>query len=105
MPFVRSAAATSWSCCRIFGQPRTAAIDEVRRVLAERTGRPVFGVYVGPDVVDDDGREMPPSPGLSIVVGRRGGGCYHFATLDDVDHFVDELIVSRRGYHAVPSMA
>jgi trehalose 6-phosphate phosphatase len=86
------------------GQPRAAAIDEVRRVVAERTSRPVFSVYVGPDVVDDDARETPPGGGLSIVVGRRGGG-YHFATLDDVDGFVDELIALRSGTQRLPSMA
>jgi trehalose 6-phosphate phosphatase len=86
------------------GQPRASAIDEVRRVVETRTARQVFGVYVGPDVVDDDAREGLPHPGLSIVVGRRGGGCYHFATLEDVDSFVGELIALRSGYEPVPSM-
>jgi trehalose-phosphatase len=75
--------------------PRAGAVRAVRRCVEERHGRPVFTVYIGEDVADDDALDAAAEDGVAAVVGRRTGSSCHFDSPDAVDALIGELITAR----------
>ncbi|MBI4265905.1 MAG: trehalose-phosphatase [Acidobacteria bacterium] len=84
------------------GHAKAAAIGAIRDLLEQRHGRPVFAVYVGEDVVDDDGYEAIAGRGVAAVVGRRAGQVrYHLDSIDAVEQLVAELVAARETSRSV----
>lgn len=75
--------------------PRASAVRLVRRCVEERLGRPVFTVYIGEDVADDDALTAVAEDGVAAVVGRRRDVACHFDSPDAVDALITDLIVAR----------
>jgi hypothetical protein len=69
----------------------------VKRCVEERHHRPVFTVYVGEDVPDDDALNAAGEDGVAAVVGRRRDASDRFDSPDEVYALINELIVARSG--------
>ena len=76
---------------------RAGGVRAVRRCVKERHGRPVFTVYIGEDVADDDAMHAAAEEdgGVAAVVGRRSGASCHFDSPDAVGALIGELITAR----------
>ena len=74
---------------------RAGAVRTVRRCVEERLRRPVFTVYIGEDVADDDALSAAAEDGVAAVVGRRQDVARHLDSPDAVDALMNELIVDR----------
>ena len=76
--------------------PRARAIRWIRQHLQQRVTQPVFTVYIGEDVPDDDAVEAVTEDGISAVVGRRRrGALYHLRSPADVWQFIDLVTAAR----------
>ena len=77
------------------GCTRADAVRMVKRCVEQRHRRPVFTVYIGEDVADDDALNAVAEDGVAAVVGRRRAASHHFDSPDGVESLVGELIVAR----------
>jgi trehalose 6-phosphate phosphatase len=76
--------------------PRATAIAEVRRHLEARERKPVFTLYIGEDVPDDDALDAIEGPGLAAAVGGRAPKAqYHLRSPLEVWQLVERLAASR----------
>jgi trehalose-phosphatase len=77
-------------------RPRTTAIAELGEYLEIRENRPVFTLYVGDDVPDDDAFNAIPGAGISVAVGERAPKArFHLTSPADVWRLVERLAVAR----------
>ena len=73
-------------------RPRGTAIAGLRDHVETRVGRPVFTLYIGEDVPDDDAFDAIPGPGMSVAVGERASKArFHLASPADVWRLVERL--------------
>jgi trehalose 6-phosphate phosphatase len=78
------------------GSSRAEAVMAVRRCVEERYQRSAFTVYIGEDAVDDDAARAIGERGVAAVVGRRARVDCHLDSPDDVDAFMQEVILDRQ---------
>jgi len=78
------------------GHTKAEAITAIRDYLWRRDGRPVFTVYVGEDVIDDDAFEAVAGYGIAAAVGRRGGQArYALSSIAAVEQLLAEISDAR----------
>lgn len=78
------------------GRPKATAIAAIRDFLARREGRPVFAVYVGEDVVEDDAYDAIADHGVAAVRGRRAAHVdHHLESIEMVDQLLVRLAAAR----------
>jgi trehalose-phosphatase len=76
--------------------PRGAAIGRIRKYLWEQTARPVFTLYIGEDVPDDDAFDAVAGRGISAAVGGRARKArFHLASTSDVWRLIERLVACR----------
>jgi trehalose-phosphatase len=76
--------------------PRATAIARIRNHVWERTARPVFTVYIGEDVPDDDAFEAVAGRGISAAVGGRARKArFHLGSTSDVWRLIERLAARR----------
>lgn len=74
------------------GDIRAHAITELQTFLERVHRRPVFTVYVGEDVPDDDARAAVAGHGIAAVVGRRARHAdYHLDSIEAVHELMTQL--------------
>ena len=78
------------------GRSRTDALCAVRTRVAALYGEPVFTVYVGGDLADDDFVRAIHEHGVAAVIGQRTHTAYHIEP-GQIDTLLEELIASRLG--------
>ncbi|MBI2834774.1 MAG: trehalose-phosphatase [Acidobacteria bacterium] len=78
------------------GSTKAVAIAAVRDFLEQREGRPVFAVYNGEDVAEDDAYEAIAGHGVAAAVGRRAAQVeYHLESIEMVDRLLVRLAALR----------
>lgn len=78
------------------GHPKAQAIAAIQRTVRERYRRPVYTVYVGEDVADDDGFDAMCRRGIGVAVGKRQGHAdYHLCAVAEVEQLVSEISSQR----------
>ena len=78
------------------GHAKAEAITAIREYLLRRDGRPVFTLYVGEDVSDDDAFEAIAGHGITAAVGRRGEQAhYRLPSIEVVEQLLAELATAR----------
>jgi trehalose-phosphatase len=76
--------------------PRAAAIDAIRRRLRHTTRKPVFSLYVGEDVADDDVFAATEGVGVSAAVGSRARRAqFHLQDPSEARHLIERVVLSR----------
>ena len=77
-------------------RPRTGAIARLGEYLEMRENRPVFTLYIGEDVPDDDALDAIPGAGVSVAVGERAPKArFHLRSTADVWRLVERLAATR----------
>jgi trehalose-phosphatase len=75
---------------------RPRAITAIHRFIEQRQQKPVFIVYVGEDVPDDDTFEVFGRQGITIAVGCRAARArYHFKSTTDVRQLIERLATAK----------
>jgi trehalose 6-phosphate phosphatase len=76
--------------------PRAAAINTIRRRVRHTTRRPVFSLYIGEDVADDDVFAATEGVGISAAVGSRARRAqYHLEGLAEVRRLIEHVVLLR----------
>lgn len=83
------------------GCSRADALCAVRARVEAQHGQPVFTVYVGGDLADDDSVRAIDDHGVAVVVGQRTHTAHHIEP-GQVDTLLEALSATRLGSSGVP---